>query len=291
MRIAEQFGRGRPVFSFEFFPPKTPEGVAALYRTIAEELARLRPTFVSVTYGAGGSTQDLTLDLVTTIKRDLGIEAMCHLTCVGHSAAELARVLDRLQANGIKNVLPLRGDPPRGEEHFERPADGFGYAQELARFIRGRYDFCLGGACYPEGHPDCPDRDLDLQHLREKVDAGAEFLISQLFFEPEAYFEFVERARAIGIGVPIVPGILPVLSLPQIERFTALCGASIPPRLRARLEACGDEQAVVQAGIEWATAQCAALLAGGAPGIHFYSLNRAHSVRAILNNLGLAVAA
>ncbi|HEY8695150.1 MAG TPA: methylenetetrahydrofolate reductase [NAD(P)H] [Chloroflexota bacterium] len=291
MRIADQFGRGRPVFSFEFFPPKTPDGVEALYRTVSQDLAPLKPTFVSVTYGAGGSTQDLTVELVSTIKRDLGVEAMCHLTCVGHSAAELARVLDRLQANGIENVLALRGDPPRGQEHFERPADGFGYAQELARFIRSRYDFCLGGSCYPEGHPDCPDAAEDLRHLREKVDSGAEFLISQLFFEPEVYFDFVKRARAISIGVPIVPGILPVLSLPQIERFTALCGASIPPRLRTRLEACVDEPAVVQAGIDWASEQCTALLEGGAPGIHFYSLNRAHSVRAILDNLGLPVAA
>ena len=290
MRIAEQFEQGRPVFSFEFFPPKTPEAVGALYRTIREDLAPLRPTFVSVTYGAGGSTQDLTVELVSAIKYKLGIEAMCHLTCVGHSAAELVQVLDRLQANGIDNVLALRGDPPRGQEYFERPADGFGYAQELTRFIRSRYDFCLGGGCYPEGHPDCPDRAEDLGHLREKVDAGAEFLISQLFFEPEVYFAFVERARAAGIGVPIVPGILPVLSLPQIERFTALCGASIPDKLRAQLEA-GDDDHAVATGIEWASEQCSELLSGGAPGIHFYSLNRSQSVRGILDNLGLPAAA
>ncbi|HVA22813.1 MAG TPA: methylenetetrahydrofolate reductase [NAD(P)H] [Chloroflexota bacterium] len=291
MRIADAFGRGRPVVSFEFFPPKTPEGVEALYRTVSEDLAPLRPTFVSVTYGAGGSTQDLTVELVSTIKRDHGIEAMCHLTCVGHSAAELAQVLDRLQANGIDNVLALRGDPPTGQKHFERPADGFGYAQELVRFVRSRYAFCVGGSCYPEVHPDCPDAAEDLRHLREKVDSGAEFLISQLFFDPSVYFDFVGRARALGISVPIVPGILPVLSLPQIERFTALCGASIPHRLRARLEACAGEQEVVQAGIDWGTEQCSALLEGGAPGIHFYSLNRAHSVRAILDNLGLPAAA
>jgi methylenetetrahydrofolate reductase (NADPH) len=291
MRIAGQFGKGRPVFSFEFFPPKTPDGVEALYRTVSDELAPLGPTFVSVTYGAGGSTQDLTVELVSTIKRRFGLETMCHLTCVGHSAAELGLVLDRLRDNGIDNVLPLRGDPPRGQDHFERAPDGFGHAQELTRFIRPRYEFCLGGASYPEGHPDCPDLEEDLRHLREKVDSGAEFLITQLFFEADLYFSFVERARAMGIGVPIVPGILPVLSLPQIERFTALCGASIPARLRARLEACPDEESVVGAGIEWATEQCAALLGGGAPGIHFYTLNRAHSTRAILENLGLTIAA
>jgi methylenetetrahydrofolate reductase (NADPH) len=290
MRIAQAFGRGRPVFSFELFPPKTPEAVEALYRTVGEDLAPLGPVFMSVTYGAGGSTQDLTVGLVSTIKRRFGLETMCHLTCVGHSAGDLSGVLDRLRDEGIENVLALRGDPPRGQDHFERPADGFGQAQELARFIRSRYDFCLGGAAYPEGHPDCPDLDQDLRHLREKVDSGAEFLLTQLFFEADRYFDFVRRARTIGITVPIVPGILPVLSLPQIERFTSLCGASIPPRLRARLEACPDDDSVVQAGIDWASAQCAALLEGGAPGIHFYTLNRAHSVRAILHNLGRTVA-
>lgn len=291
MRIADAFGRGRPVISFEFFPPKSAEGVEALYRTIADELAPLGPNFVSVTYGAGGSTQDLTVELVSTIRRRFGIEAMCHLTCVGHSGAELGAVLDRLRGSGIENVLPLRGDPPRGQEQFERPADGFGYAQELVRFIRPRYAFCLGGGCYPEGHPDCPDPERDLEHLREKVESGSEFLITQLFFEPEVYFDFVARARGIGIGVPIVPGILPVQSLPQIERFTSLCGATIPARLRARLEACDGDEAAVREGIAWATDQCAALLAGGAPGLHFYTLNRAHSAKAILHNIGVSVAA
>ena len=279
------------MISFEFFPPKSPEGVGALYSTISDELAPLGPSFVSVTYGAGGSTQELTVELVTNIKRDIGLEAMCHLTCVGQTSSMIAGVLDQLRDNGIENVLPLRGDPPRGETEFVRPEGGFGYAQELARFIRSGYDFCLGGSAYPEGHPDCPDRELDVRHLREKVESGSEFLITQLFFEPELYFDFVKRARAIGIRVPIVPGILPVLSLAQIERFTSLCGASIPFALRQRLEASGDDQAVVRAGIDWATEQCAALLGGGAPGLHFYTLNRAFSARAILDNLGLTVAA
>jgi methylenetetrahydrofolate reductase (NADH) len=247
----------------------------------------LNPTFVSVTYGAGGSTQDLTVELVTNIKRATGVEAMCHLTCVGQSADKIAHVLDQLEANGIQNVLTLRGDPPQGESEFTRPEGGFAYAQELARFVHGRYGFCLGGGAYPEGHPDCPDWNEDLGHLKEKVDSGVEFLITQLFFEPELYFRFVEGSRAQGIHVPIVPGILPVLSLPQIERFTSLCGASIPRGLRARLEACASDDEIIQAGIDWATEQCQALLAGGAPGLHFYTLNRSHSAKTILESLGL----
>jgi methylenetetrahydrofolate reductase (NADPH) len=285
MRICDCFKTGRPVFSFEFFPPKTEEGVRNLYATI-QELAPLKPSFVSVTYGAGGSTQALTVDLVTRIKKEIGIEAMAHLTCVGHSAAEIAAVLDRLRAAGIENVLALRGDPPRGETRFVRPKDGFGYAAELARFIRARYDFCLGGAGYPEGHVECADREAGLRHLKNKVDAGLDFVITQLFFDAADYFRFVERAREIGIDVPIVAGIMPVQNVGQIERFTTMCGASIPPDLRQRLEVVReDDQAVIAAGIEWATDQCRSLLAGGAPGIHFYTLNRSLSTRMVYQKL------
>jgi methylenetetrahydrofolate reductase (NADPH) len=285
MRICDCFRSGTPVFSFEFFPPKTDEGVRNLYATISE-LAPLRPSFVSVTYGAGGSTRDLTVDLVTRIKGEIGLEAMAHLTCVGHSAEELAHVLDRLRAAGIENVLALRGDPPRGETQFVRPENGFGYAQELVRFIRSRYDFCLGGAGYPEGHVEAPDRETDLVHLKEKAESGIDFIITQLFFDPEDYFRFVERARAIGISLPIVPGIMPVQNVNQVERFTTMCGASIPSALRAALEAVReDERAVITTGIDWATEQCRALLAGGAPGIHFYTLNRSLSTRMVFQNL------
>src|SRR5438309_9170492 len=224
MRIIDCFGRDRPVFSFEFFPPKTDEGVRNLVATV-EELAQLRPSFVSVTYGAGGSTRALTVDLVARIKQEIGVEAMAHLTCVGHSASELAGILDELADREIENVLPLRGDPPRGETEFVRPADGFGYAQELVRFIKPRYDFCLASACYPEGHPEVSDREEDLQHLEEKAGSGVDFLITQLFFDPSDYFRFVERARSRGITQPIVPGIMPVTNVAQIERFTTMCGA------------------------------------------------------------------
>jgi methylenetetrahydrofolate reductase (NADPH) len=285
MRIAEAFSTGRPLFSFEFFPPKTEEGVESLFRNAAD-LAQLEPSFVSVTYGAGGSTRSLTLDLVTRIKRELGLETMAHLTCVGHSAGEVEEILDDLHGRGIENVLPLRGDPPRGQDQFERPVDGFGQAQELVRFIRPRYDFCLGGACYPEKHPEAPDSDTDLLHLKEKVDSGVDFLLTQLFFDADDYFAFVERARSAGIDLPIVPGVMPVTNVSQIQRFTSMCGARIPERLHQRLgEVQDDDRAVVAAGIDWATEQCERLLRGGAPGIHFYTLNRSQSARAVLENL------
>jgi len=285
MRIIDCFGSSRPVYSFEFFPPKTEDGVRTLFATI-EELAGLHPSFVSVTYGAGGSTRALTIDLVARIKRETALEAMAHLTCVGHSAVELGCILDELQARGIENVLPLRGDPPRGETRFIPPADGFAYAQELVRFVRPRYSFCLAGACYPEGHLECPDKDEDLRHLAEKASSGVDFLITQLFFDPQDYFRFVERARTAGIEQPIVPGIMPVTNVAQIERFTQMCGATIPPALQEQLDAArDDEEAVIATGIAWATEQCQALLAGGAPGIHFYTLNRSRATRTIFLNL------
>lgn len=285
MRIIDCFGRDRPVFSFEFFPPKTDEGVRNLIST-AEELAELHPSFVSVTYGAGGSTRAVTVDLVARIKQQIGLETMAHLTCVGHSAGELAGILDELKDRGIENVLPLRGDPPRGETEFVRPADGFGYAQELVRFIKPRYDFCLAGACYPEGHVESPDKKTDLQHAVEKAESGVDFLITQLFFEPADYFGFVERARARGVRQPIVPGIMPITNVAQIERFTTMCGATIPAKLKERLDAVrDDDEAVIETGVDWATWQCRTLLEGGAPGIHFYTLNRSRATRKVFENL------
>ena len=285
MRIADRLARGGPTLSFEFFPPKTPEAVERLHETAAR-LAGLRPAFVSVTYGAGGSTRELTLELVTRIKNDTGIEAMAHLTCVGHDANEIATVLDRLAAAGVENVLALRGDPPKGATQFERPPGGFGHAQELVRFIRERYAFCIGGAAYPEGHIEAADRESDLRHLKEKVDSGAQFLITQLFFDPADYFAFVERARGIGIQVPIIPGIMPVTNVAQIKRFTSMCGARIPASLVDLLERVkDDETAVIAAGVAWSTDQCQRLLAGGAPGIHFYTLNRAQSVEMVADQL------
>ena len=285
MRIADRYAQPGPVFSFEFFPPRTPEAVDQLLET-ARELKALRPSFVSVTYGAGGSTRRVTVDVVSRIKRDIGIEAMAHVTCVGHTKEELAEVLDTVEAGGIENVLALRGDPPRGQATFVPTPGGFAHAQELTRFVKEHYPFCVGGAAYPEKHVEAPDLESDLRHLKEKVASGAEFLLTQLFFDPTDYFRFVERARAIGIRVPIVPGIMPITNATQIHRFTSLCGASIPEALRERLDAVKDDDAAVVAlGVEWATDQCRRLLAGGAPGIHFYTLNRSHSAQRVFENL------
>jgi len=284
MKIVDALLGPEPAFSFEFFPPKDDEGVSRLFETLAE-LRHYQPTYVSVTYGAGGSTRNLTVDLVRRIKAELGLEAMAHLTCVGASSDELAQVLDSLRAAGIENVLPLRGDPPRGESAFVRTGGGFGNASELCAFIRERFDFCLAGACYPEKHPEAPSAEIDLDHLKKKVDAGADFLITQLFFDNQDYFRFVERARSRGITVPIVAGIMPITNVAQVKRFTQMCGATIPQKLLSRLERDDEPAAVRAVGVEHATEQCRELIRGGAPGVHFYTLNRSHATREILDNL------
>jgi methylenetetrahydrofolate reductase (NADPH) len=274
MRIIEKLAASGPAFSFEYFPPKDEEGYAALFETI-RRLEQYHPAFVSVTYGAGGSTRGLTLELVRRIQAETGIEAMAHLTCVGATRAGLSETLDQYRAAGIDNVLALRGDPPRGERRLPHSEPEYCHANELVEFIRGRYDFCVAGACYPEKHPEAPDLSTDLAHLKRKVDAGVDFLITQLFFENRDYFAFVEQARAFGIEVPILAGIMPITGLSQIKRFTAMCGARIPDRLLARLEGTGGDPVRVQAiGVAHAVEQCRELLAAGVPGIHFYTLNR-----------------
>jgi methylenetetrahydrofolate reductase (NADPH) len=284
MKIVARLGAS-PAFSFEFFPPKDEEGVERLFQTIAE-LKPYAPAYVSVTYGAGGSTRRLTVDLVRRIKHEVGIEAMAHLTCVGATRDELAAVLDQLVESRIDNVIALRGDPPRGAVEFVRPEGGFAYGSELLAFIRARYELCIAAACYPEGHPEAPDLATDLENLKRKVDAGADFLVTQLFFDNADYFAFVERARAAGIDIPIVAGIMPITNLSQIKRFTAMCGASIPESLLSRPESAGaDADAVRAIGVEHATAQCRELVARGVPGIHFYTLNRSTATREILDRL------
>jgi len=275
--------RARPTFSFEFFPPKTEEAARQLEQTITE-LQPLKPSFVSVTYGAGGSTRERTIEIVTKVKRETGIEAMAHLTCAGSTREDLRGVLGRIREAGIENVLALRGDPPKGQTAFTAVDDGFRYASELVGFIRGLHDsvLCLGGACYPEKHPECGNPAVDLANLKKKIDQGLDFVITQLFFNNQHYFEFVQRARKIGVQVPIIAGIMPITNASQIERFMVSCGATIPFDLAAELDRRRDNpQAVMELGIAHATAQCMELLDGGAPGIHFYTLNRSTATREI----------
>jgi methylenetetrahydrofolate reductase (NADPH) len=276
-----------PIFSFEFFPPKTDAGERVLGLAL-ESLRQLDPAFVSVTYGAGGSSRGRTLELTKWIKQELGIEAMAHLSCVGSTREELETILGGMRDAGIENVLALRGDPPRGQDSWKPHPGGLRYSTELAELIHGGYSACIGGACFPEVHPEAPDLAHDLQFLKEKVDAGVSFLITQLFFDNELYFRFVDEARAAGIDVPILPGIMPITDLRQIKTITGMCGATIPTALREALEwRSHDPDAVLQLGVSYATLQSAELLARGAPGIHFYTLNRSHATRAILSALRL----
>lgn len=288
MKISQLFGRGGPVVSFEFFPPKTAEGVEQLYRTV-EELRPCRPSFVSVTYGAGGSTRDRTLELVSRIQRELGITTMAHLTCVGSTRDEIRETLRRLHDGGIRNILALRGDPPKGEAEFKPVANGFRYASELVAFVREQaWDFCIGAACYPEGHVETRNLEADLANLQKKVACGVDFLVSQLFFDNEDFRAFVRRARSAGIDVPIVPGLMPVTNVNQTERFTQMCGSRIPQELYRRLRVvANDPAAVVATGVQWAVDQGRALLRDGAPGLHFYTLNRSSASLAVHAALGL----
>ena len=282
MRIADLYARGGPVFSFEFFPPKTDEGYRALYETIGD-LKRLEPGFVSVTCGAAGSTRRKTAELVVRIQRDLGLTAMAHVVCTGTTSDELAESLGWMREQGIENVLALRGDAPKSQPEWRPVPGGFRHASELVAFIKSRFDYCVGSACYPEKHPEAPSADEDLQHLKEKVDAGAEFLLSQLFFDNGDYWSFVARARALGIGVPIVPGIMPIVSAANLRHMLTLSpGSKQPMELERALDAAGDDaEAALEVGVRWATRQCRELLDGGAPGVHFFTLNRSPATQRV----------
>jgi methylenetetrahydrofolate reductase (NADPH) len=289
MRIDERLARanGEPSFSFEFFPPKTEEGERNLERAL-EALSRMEPTFVSVTYGAGGTPvqKRKTIDIVSRIKADHGLEAMAHFTCVGATVQELRATLDVMRDAGVENVLALRGDPPAGQEEWTATEGGLSYSRELIEMIRSDYEFAIGAACFPEVHIHAESAESDLRYCKEKVDAGARFLITQLFFDNASYWDFVARAREIGIDVPIIPGIMPITNVDQIKRFTSMCGATIPAGLLRELQARADQpDAVTDFGVAYATLQCADLLEHGAPGIHFYTLNKSPATRAILSAL------
>jgi methylenetetrahydrofolate reductase (NADPH) len=277
-----------PVFSFEFFPPKTEQGEQNLYAALSE-LRSLEPSFVSVTYGAGGSTRVKTIEIVKRIRERYGLEAMAHFTCVGATVAELRETLDEMEQAGIDNVLALRGDPPAGEDAWTKTEGGLEFSCELVELIAGDYPFAIGAACFPETHIHAASPEADLEYLAAKVDAGVDFLITQLFFDNSLYFDFLARARGAGIDVPIIPGVMPITQAGQVERMAQMCGASIPDGLRSELRARADDpEAALDFGVAYATLQCAELLAAGAPGIHFYTLNRSPATRAILSALKLA---
>jgi methylenetetrahydrofolate reductase (NADPH) len=286
MRIDQILETRRPCFSFEFFPPKTDEGQRNLEDALSE-LKKDKPDYASVTYGAAGSTRERTVEVTKWIKEDLGLEAMAHLSCVGEPVERLRDILDEIDAAGIENVLALRGDPPRGETEWRPHPDGLKSSVELIELIRESYDFCVGATCFPEVHPEAPDLDHDLRYTKRKIDSGASFLITQLFFDNDDYFRFVANAREYGIDVPILPGIMPITNFEQIKRFTSLCGATIPPALHDQLAARHEEggEAVAELGVSYAALQSADLLARGAPGIHFYTLNKSPATRAILSAL------
>ena len=288
--LAEKKAAGQPAVSFEFFPPKTDEGDRTLFERHLPALFAARPDFCSVTYGAGGSTRDKTLHIVDRVQREYHLPALAHLTCVKHTREEVRVLLEKIRAIDGKNILALRGDPPGGGE-FQPTAGGFEFSAQLVEFIREQKGFCTGVAGFPEGHITCQGGKLaDWQHLKEKVDAGADFVITQLFFDNADYFAFRDHvAGKLGVNVPLVPGIVAILSATQITKFTQMCGAKIPPALRKKLDEIGtDDEAALNFGIEYATRQCEELLRAGVPGLHFYTLNKAHSTVQVLKNLGLA---
>lgn len=285
MLIPELFAKGRPVFSFEFFLPKAPEDMGRFKETV-RELKALSPDFVTITYGAGGSGREQTIETAGMIKAELGVETASHLTCVAHTKAEILAVLARLKSLNIQNVVALRGDAPKDGSALPVSQRELPYAADLVRFIKAQGGFAMAVAGYPEKHPEAASPEADLARLKEKADAGGDWVITQLFFDTKDYFDFVRRARAAGVTKPIVPGIMPVTGFQQTKRFTEMCGAKLPAELTAALAPVADDkEAVVRVGVDWATRQCRELLAGGAPGIHFYTLNRSHSTEKVLQNL------
>ena len=287
MKLADLYARSGLTLSVEFFPPKTEKGEENLFNEI-EIIKKVKPSFCSVTYGAGGSTRETTVDLVDTIHSGCGIEVMCHLTVIGQSKDEARAILTKLKEKGIENLLALGGDPPQGMTDWQPHPDGFHHAIELVREAIKIGGFSVAVAGFPEVHPRATSRESDLKFLKEKVDAGAVAIITQLFFDNDDFFRFADDLRKLGVNVPIIPGILPLLSASQVRRFTSLCGSKIPARLEQQLiKVESDDAAAVELGIEYATRQCEGLIQYGVRGLHFYSLNKAYSLAAICHNLGL----
>jgi len=287
VKLADLYARSGLTLSVEFFPPKTEKGEENLFNEI-EIIKKVKPSFCSVTYGAGGSTRETTVDLVDTIHSGCGIEVMCHLTVIGQSKDEARAILTKLKEKGIENLLALGGDPPQGMSDWQPHPDGFHHAVELVREAVKVGGFSIAVAGFPEVHPRAASRQSDLKFLKEKVDAGAAAIITQLFFDNDDFFRFADDLRKLGVNVPVIPGILPILSAPQVRRFTSLCGSKIPAQLEQQLvKVETDDAAAVELGIEYATRQCEGLIQYGVRGLHFYSLNKAYSLAAICHNLGI----
>ena len=288
MHIAKVLDEQRPCFSFEFFPPKTEEASQALYKSL-EELILLKPGYASVTYGAGGGTRELTHDLVVKAKKETGLTIVCHLTTVGHTRDELGEILDKYAESGIENIMALRGDPPHGSGPFKPTEGGFTYAAELVEFIKNRHPHMgIGVAGFPEGHPGCPNRMLEIEYLKQKVDAGADYICTQLFFDNRDFYDFRERCELAGIKVPIVAGIMPILSLKAIKRVSELAlGARIPAKLQRALLRTQDDKQTREVGIHWATQQINDLIDNQVRGVHFYTLNKSDATRQIYRSLGI----
>jgi methylenetetrahydrofolate reductase (NADPH) len=289
MKVSAAYGPGKFGLSFELFPPKTPQGVASLFQHVAR-LVEFRPSFITCTYGAGGSTQELTLEIVARVHREFQLPVATHLTCVGRTVDELRNYLRTALESGVSNVVALRGDPPKGDTAFKPVAGGFSYANELVNLIHSEFrDFGIAVAGYPEKHQEAPSPEVDLENLKRKVDAGADVVITQLFYDNDDFFRFRDRCHAIGIRLPIVPGLLPVTNFAQIQRITSLCGARMPAPFVRRLEEAGDvadEQ--FRIGVEFATRQTQELIEAGVPGIHFYVLNRSEAATEVLKNVSMA---
>jgi methylenetetrahydrofolate reductase (NADPH) len=287
MHLKELFRKNKFSLSFEVFPPTREGNLENLFVTI-KELSDLKPDFISVTYGAGGSTRDRTLEIASRVKKDFSTEALAHLTCVQSTRDDIARILDMFKNENIENILALRGDPPVGAEKFVRPAGGFGYANELVAFIRQMDHFSIGVAGYPEVHPEAPSMDSDLANLKRKVDAGADFITTQLFFSNDAFYRFRDRAWSMGIKIPILPGIFPILNYKQVQRIVCLCGATIPSSLGGKIDKLKDKSEEVEKyGIEYAITQAMDLMKNEVSGLHIYSMNRSEPVRMILKELPL----
>lgn len=276
----------KPTVSFELFPPKSPKGAEKLENTI-DALAGLKPDFVSVTFGAGGSTREGSHQLVEKLKKEKMLEVVAYFAGYGLGPEDISAVLDDYQALGVENVLVVRGDLPREQENFEPHPQSLPHASDLIAFIRPRYSFCLGAAGYPEGHIDCQSKDKDIEYLKLKVQNGAEYIISNYFYDNKYFFDFMERCSAIGIDVPIVPGVMPIYSVKMMEMLAGLCGATITDQLRQGIASLpeGDKQALVNFGIEFAVGQCKELLKASVPGLHFYTMDRSESVVGIVNRL------